>query len=212
MVQDRATRASEDSGKSEVGSPPLAWIKPIWRSLNRLRSGIGLRLLAGVLLFSSAITLLLTGLQLYLDYRRDVGTIERRMSEIEGSYLRSLGEGLWNLDERQLELQVDGILHLPAIRFVEVREATDRPDPLVVTAGSREASAAVHREFPLFHTVHGADSGWASSRSRPPWTRSIASSLTGRSSSSSAGREDVRCLVFSSSLSFTGSSRAISSP
>jgi PAS domain S-box-containing protein len=157
MVQDQATRASEDNGKSEVGSPPLAWIRTTWRSLNRLRSGIGLRLLAGVLLFSSAITLLLTGLQLYLDYRRDVGTIEHRMSEIEGGYLRSLGEGLWNLDERQLELQVDGILHLPAIRFVEVREATDRPDPMVVTAGSRQASAAVHREFPLFHTVHGAE-------------------------------------------------------
>ena len=157
MVQDRATRASEDSGKSEVGSPPVAWIKTTWRSLDRLRNGIGLRLLAGVLLFSSAITLLLTCLQLYLDYRRDVGTIERRMSEIEGSYLRSLGEGLWNLDERQLELQVDGILHLPAIRFVEVREATDRADPMVVTAGSHQAGAAVHREFPIFHTVHGAE-------------------------------------------------------
>jgi PAS domain S-box-containing protein len=128
-----------------------------WRSLIRLRSGIGPRLLASVLLFSSAITLLLTLLQLYLDYRRDVGTIENRMSAIERSYLPSLGEGLWNLDAQQLELQVDGILHLPAIRFVEVREATDRPDPMVVSAGSHQASAAVHREFTLFHRVHGAE-------------------------------------------------------
>jgi PAS domain S-box-containing protein len=157
MVQDQATRASEDDGKPEAGSPPLAWIRTTWRSLNRLRSGIGLRLLASVLLFSSAITLLLTLLQLYLDYRRDVGTIERRMSEIEGSYLPSLGEGLWNLDARQLKLQVDGILHLPAIRFVEVREATDRADPMVVTAGSHQGNAAVHREFPIFHTFRGAE-------------------------------------------------------
>ncbi|HJZ15056.1 MAG TPA: PAS domain S-box protein, partial [Stellaceae bacterium] len=122
-----------------------------------MRSGIGPRLLASVLLFSSAITLLLTLLQLYLDYRRDVGTIENRMSAIERSYLPSLGEGLWNLDAQQLELQVDGLLHLPAIRFVEVREATDRPDPMVVSAGSHQASAAVHREFTLFHRVHGAE-------------------------------------------------------
>ena len=60
-----------------------------------------------MLLFSSAITLLLTLLQLYFDYRRDVGTIDRQISEIEDSYRRSLGEGLWNLDARQLELQVD---------------------------------------------------------------------------------------------------------
>jgi PAS domain S-box-containing protein len=156
-VQDQVTHASKDDAQSEAGPPPLARINTTWRSLNRLRSGIGLRLLASVLLFSSAITLLLTLLQLYLDYRRDLGTIDRRISEIEGSYRRSLGEGLWNLDARQLELQVDGILHLPAIRFVEVREATDRADPMVVTAGSHQTNAAVHREFPIFHTFHGAE-------------------------------------------------------
>ena len=72
MVQDQATHASKDDGKSGSGSPPLARIRTTWRSLIRLRSGIGPRLLASVLLFSSAITLLLTLLQLYLDYRREV--------------------------------------------------------------------------------------------------------------------------------------------
>jgi hypothetical protein len=99
MVQDQATHASKDDGKSGSGSPPLARIRTTWRSLIRLRSGIGPRLLASVLLFSSAITLLLTLLQLYLDYRRDVGTIENRMSAIERRYLPSLGEGLWNLSQ-----------------------------------------------------------------------------------------------------------------
>ena len=56
-----------------------------WRSFDRLRGGIGLRLLARVLLFSFAITLLLTLGQLYVDYRRDVRAIEGRMSEIAGS-------------------------------------------------------------------------------------------------------------------------------
>ena len=157
MVQDQATHASKDDGKSEGGSPPLARIRTTWRCPKRWHSGIGLRLLARVLLFSSAITLLLTLLQLYFDYRRDVGTIDRQISEIERSYRRSLGEGLWNLDARQLELQVDGILHLPDIRFVEVREATDRADPMVVTAGSHQANADVHREFPIFHMNRGAE-------------------------------------------------------
>ena len=38
-----------------------------------------------------------------------------------------------------------------------MREVTDRPDPMVVTAGSHQASAAVHREFPILHTFHGAE-------------------------------------------------------
>ena len=126
-----------------------------WRSFKRLRRGIGPRLLASVLLFSFAITLILTLFQLYFDYRYDVGAIESRMSEIEGSYLQSLGEGLWNLDSRQLELQIEGILRLPAIRFVEVRETTDRANPMVVSGGRRQDHAAVSREIPLFHTSGG---------------------------------------------------------
>ena len=106
-------------------------------------------------MFSSAITLILTLFQLYFDYRYEVGAIKSRLSEIEGSYLQSLGEGLWNLDGRQLELQIEGILRLPAIRFVEVRETTDRADPMVVSGGRRQDHAAVSREFPLFHTSRG---------------------------------------------------------
>jgi PAS domain S-box-containing protein len=133
----------------------LSQIRVTWHSFNRLRRGIGLRLLARVLLFSSVITLILTLFQLYFDYRYDVGAIESRMSEIEGSYLQSLGEGLWNLDSRQLELQIEGILRLPAIRFVEVRETTDRANPIVVSGGRRQDHAAVSREFSLFHTSRG---------------------------------------------------------
>jgi signal transduction histidine kinase len=132
-------------------------IRAPWRRLHRWQSGIGLRLLARVLLFSSAITLLLTFLQVYIDYRREVGTIDRQISEIERSYRPSLGEGLWNLDARQLELQVDGILHLPGIRFVEVREATDRDAPIVVTAGTRQADVDVRREFQILHLNRGAE-------------------------------------------------------
>jgi Periplasmic sensor domain found in signal transduction proteins len=156
-VQDQATDASKADGGSDDGSRTRAPISTIWRSLNRFHSRLGWRLLARVFLFSSAITLLLTSLQLYLEYRRDVGTIDRRIAEIEGSYRRSLSEGLWNLDSRQLELQVDGILHLPDIRFVEVREATDHADPMVVSAGPRQANADVHREFPIFHSFRGTE-------------------------------------------------------
>jgi hypothetical protein len=80
MAQDQATHCSKHDGKSAAGAPLLARIRTTWRSLTRLRSGIGLRLLASVLLFSSAITLLLTLSQLYFDYRRDVGTIDHQIS------------------------------------------------------------------------------------------------------------------------------------
>src|SRR5262245_33382152 len=77
------------------------------------------------------------------------------MAEIEAGYLQSLGECLWNLDSRQLELQIEGILRLPAIRFVEVRETTDRANPTVVSGGRRQDHAAVSRQYSLFHTSRG---------------------------------------------------------
>src|SRR5262249_52488244 len=131
-------------------------IRATWRSFNDLRRGIASRLLTSVILFSAAVTLILTLFQLYFDYRYDVRAIESRLSEIEGSYLQSLGEGLWNLDSRQLELQIEGILRLPAIRFVEVRETTDRANPLVVSGGHRQEHAAVSRAFSIFHTSGGS--------------------------------------------------------
>ena len=128
-----------------------------WQSLwSRFSEGIGARLLVRVLLFSSAITLILTVLQLYLDYRRDVEIIKDRLAEIERSYIESIGESLWQLDERQLVLQLEGILRLPDIRAVEVREATNRPAPLVVSVGERQSNAALAREIPIMRSVRGA--------------------------------------------------------
>jgi PAS domain S-box-containing protein len=125
------------------------------RVLPSLPGGIGWRLLVRVLFFSSVITLLLTLAQLYLDYRRDVSAIDQRMSEIDSGYRQSLGEGLWRLDARQLQLQVEGILRLPDIRYVELREATDRAAPLLVTAGAHQVDAPARRQFNIVYAANG---------------------------------------------------------
>jgi PAS domain S-box-containing protein len=128
-----------------------------WPMLSRLRGGIGLRLLGSVLLFSSIVTLTLTALQLYLDYNREVRIIETRLSEIERSYLGSLSESLWNLDKNQLEIQLNGILRLPAIRSAAVHETTASQSPLILVAGDRATHSAITREFPLIRTIQGRE-------------------------------------------------------
>jgi PAS domain S-box-containing protein len=158
-LQFEATDASKDGGQSDRGSPAPRRIATVWRSLPGFRGSIGWRLLVRVLFFSSVVTLTLTLIQLYFDYRRDVQAIDLRMAEIDSVYSRSLGDGLWRLDARQLRLQVEGILHLPDISYVELREATDRavPAPFVVTAGSRQANAPMHREFGISYADHGPE-------------------------------------------------------
>ena len=125
------------------------------RSLAATRHSIGARLLTGVLLFSGAVTLILTVIQLYLDYRREVSAIDLRLNQISESYLDSLAEGLWTFDEKQLRLQLDGILRLPDIRAVEVREAGTTGNPFIVKLGENSESSAYAREYPLRYKVQG---------------------------------------------------------
>jgi len=161
----------EDSKRSSRAGPPAAAKQDLSgigaafapamigallsRIFNWSRSGVGPRLLAAVLLFSSIVTLMLTALQLYLDYDREVGVIETRLDEIGRSTTGSLGESLWNLDQNQLKLQLDGILRLPDIRAAEVREIADRPNPIRVAVGEPSTRSAVTRDYPLNYSVQG---------------------------------------------------------
>ncbi|MCA0046300.1 PAS domain-containing protein [Mesorhizobium sp. B283B1A] len=151
-MQPESTYASTRGGKSDRGSPKLRRSASVWRLLPDPLRGIGGRLLVRVLIFSSVITLLLTLAQLYLDYRSDVQAIDQKMSEIDSSYRQSLSEGLWEMDGRQLQLQVDGILRLPNIRYVELRETTDQAAPLVVTAGSRQPNPPERHELKIYYS------------------------------------------------------------
>jgi signal transduction histidine kinase len=116
------------------------------------RAQIGRRLLVWILVASSLVTLLLTSLQLYLDYRRDVDGIEARLAEIEHGYLPSLAGSLWKLDREQLQLQIEGITRLPDILGAEVQGAQG---PLTVQSGRIESQAVYLRTMPISYEDRG---------------------------------------------------------
>ena len=131
--------------------------REILRSLAASRHGIGVRLLISVLLISSFVTFILTALQLYADYRRDVANVESQLGRIGGVYLDSMAEGLWNLDERQLQLQLDALLELPDIRGVEIREPGSVGKVLFRKVGRDPEDPTLTREYPLHYNVQGQD-------------------------------------------------------
>ncbi len=91
--------------------------------LKRIRttSPLSIRLLAWILLFSSAFTLLASGIQIYSDYRQDIHKIKQRLSVIEAGYSSSLARSLWALDQKSLQTQMEGILSLPDIDHLRLR-------------------------------------------------------------------------------------------
>ncbi|QQO16837.1 PAS domain S-box protein [Bradyrhizobium diazoefficiens] len=119
------------------------------------RESLGPRLLGSILLFSGCVTLILTVLQLYFEYRHDVSALELRLEQISKSNLSSLTESLWELDEKQLRLQLTGILQFPDMRAVEVRAAGDIGDAFDMRLGEFSAPSAIIREYPLRRDVQG---------------------------------------------------------
>lgn len=118
------------------------------------RSGIGHRLLFQIILFSSLITLIATGVQLYTDYQRDLGTIKTRLDDIEGSYLGSISASLWNLDVQQLRLQLEGITQLPDIQSASVEESSTMvSNPLKLTSGKLKSQNVINREYPILYRL-----------------------------------------------------------
>ncbi len=113
-----------------------------------IRQGIAKKLLLWIVFFSSIITLVLSGIQLFIDYRLELNTINSRFGEIEQSYKGSIEASLWNVDLEQLTIQMEGIKQLPDIQAVIVTETDDVSSPVVLEKGDQK-DGQVSREYIL---------------------------------------------------------------
>ena len=119
------------------------------------RQSIGKVLLVWIVLFSSLMTVVLSGIQLYIDYQVELDTIETRLHEIENSYKGSIEASLWNVDVRQLEIQLEGIKRLPDVQSVIIEEKQNIGSAIFLQKGN-SGGQVIERQYDLIH-VDGAD-------------------------------------------------------
>jgi len=112
-------------------------------------ASLGRRLALRILLFSTAVTLLSTAVQLALEYRRDVGDIASRLYQVRSSYSDSLASSLWTANPSDVELQLTGIMRAPDMQYVEI---FDEQGKAVARAGSPLADGSLSDEFPLYYS------------------------------------------------------------
>lgn len=91
-------------------------------NLQNKKIGITKQLLWSVIIVSSFFTLVITALNLYLDYEEDIIAVEVQFDQIKQSYLSSLTESLWVEDRKLLALQAEGIMKLPYINHLVIIE------------------------------------------------------------------------------------------
>ena len=85
-------------------------------------SKIAKKLVLYIVLFSSLITLIITSFQLYSEYRKDMLQISTTFEMIEISYVPSLTNSLWELNDTQINIILTGILSLPGIEYIEINK------------------------------------------------------------------------------------------
>src|SRR4051812_40803200 len=84
------------------------------------QSVLGRKLLVSILLFSSLVTLLLTCLQLWDEYRGGIERLTSRLQEAERVALPMLQRSLWSLDYDQVALELKGLCRTPGVVRAEV--------------------------------------------------------------------------------------------
>ncbi|WP_198262886.1 PAS domain S-box protein [sulfur-oxidizing endosymbiont of Gigantopelta aegis] len=103
-----------------------------------MKSNIAKKLILYTILFSSAITLIITAVQLYTEFQYDVMSINEKLQQIESSYDESITRSVWNLDKDQLQVILDGITELPDIIYAKVNTGDDTE-----IVSSRHASSEI---------------------------------------------------------------------
>ena len=117
------------------------------------RHSLSFRLLSYILACSTLFAVLITLVQLFWDYRQDRNMVESSLNQIEASFLQPIASSLWNLDEEQIQVQLEGIMNLPSMQFVEVKEAMGENQVRLQSMGKELPSYDISREFDLIQAA-----------------------------------------------------------
>lgn len=112
-----------------------------------IKSPIGRHLTLSIILFSSLITLVTTAYQLVNDYQGDIHRIDRVFSNIEKANLDVLAASVWVIDERLINTQLNGLIQLPDIKYISVRDDSGQS----WSSGTRQSEQSLDRVFPLVY-------------------------------------------------------------
>ena len=128
---------------------PQSWLQELLSIPHK--NSIARQFIIYILLFSMVITTVLTGIQLYLDYRAGVKQIRDQVTLIEKSYLQSITNAVWAFDIDVLKSLVNGLSEVPDMLYIEVRDQHQ----LMLKKGQPAESSFISHSFPLVYDYHG---------------------------------------------------------
>ncbi len=94
--------------------------------VNNKKSSLYRKLTLKIVIFSTLVTIISTGFQLYNDYIVDLDNIENIQNDVLDSYTSPLQAALWVIDKTLVKSQVSGISNIRNISYVSIETPTGR--------------------------------------------------------------------------------------
>lgn len=140
---------------SILGSIMTLSLSTIIKSIKKfcgLNSGsIAHQLTIAFILLGLTATIVITAIQTYLDYRIEINKINTQLEEVKTTDGLSISSSLWHFSERQIEIELRGLLNKPDFEYAEVASV----DGSVWSAGKKITSNIIIREIPLNYSDEG---------------------------------------------------------
>jgi len=108
---------------------------------------VDITLLKYIILVMSIVTILMTCLQSYLEYKSLYRDLDKKFDIIEESYINSLSQAVWIYDQKQIETLIKGISHLDDIHYIRI---TDENNRIISTIGDNLESDVKSKTLPLY--------------------------------------------------------------
>ena len=121
------------------------------------KQGLSYRLLFFIILCNFIFALFTSGFSLYKEYRADRAQILENIDNIYTSFGQSVAVSVWNLNEAQIAVQIDGILEFPDIQYVRIRETIENVNIVLSEVGVEPLDDSFGRVFALEY--QGAEVG-----------------------------------------------------
>lgn len=111
-------------------------------------TGLAKKLIIFTIIFSSTLTLVITAIQLYQDYKYDLDIIESRFKLIDEVHLPPIVNNLWLADKKELLLQMNSILKIPDVQYLELMEG----DKIWIIVGKKTTKNIKTKIYNLHYT------------------------------------------------------------
>ena len=112
---------------------------------NIFNSPLARRLFGVLSVFAILVVMLITGLQLYHVYQRDIDELQSQLTDIQNQHVEAITQSVWSTNKKEVSLQLKGIIGKKYIVYAVIQDSS----VLLAYAGNNITASYVQKKFPL---------------------------------------------------------------